>query len=77
MFNKRKRSQHIVAAELGSVIEKVTPSTSRAELFEVLTQVQSLIAKAKLHEVKNKVGMPCIPWSFALQADDTFSSLKQ
>jgi len=75
MSNKRKR-QHIVATELESLVETVTPSASRAELFEILTQVQSLITTAKLNKVQNKVGMACIPWSFALEADDTFSSLK-
>jgi hypothetical protein len=75
MSNKRKR-QHIVATELESLVETVTSSASRAELFEIFAQVQSLIAMAKLHKVENKVDMPCMPWPFTLEADDAFSSLK-
>jgi hypothetical protein len=75
-MSKRKRSQHIVATELESLVETVTPSASRAELFKFLTQVQSLIATAKLHKVENKVGMPSMPRPFELEANDTFSSLK-
>jgi hypothetical protein len=61
MSNKRKRGQHIVVDELESVIETITPSASRAKLFEIVNEVQAIIAAAKLRNVENKVGMPSIP----------------
>ena len=65
---------HIVTAELESLVETVTPSTTHIELFEVLAQVQSLIAATKLRKVEDKAGMPSL-LGHCNEADDTFSSL--
>jgi len=65
-MSKKRKHQHVVAAELEDLFEAANPSTSRAELFEIVTQAQTLIAAAKLRKVEDKVdkvGMPSIPRS--------------
>ena len=57
-MSKCKRSNHIVTTEIESLFGTLTPSASREELFEILTQVQSLIAIAKQDKVvENKVSI--------------------
>jgi len=69
-MSKRKRSHHIATTEIESLVETLTPSASREELFEILTQVQSLIAIAKQDKVvENKVSIPSIPRPFELEAN--------
>jgi hypothetical protein len=53
MSNKRKH-QHIVAGELESLVERVTPSTSQQDLFKIVSQVKALITVTKIPKVENR-----------------------